>query len=76
MYAPAFCDQGVRMASSHVYERDILERFLRIHEERPDLIPEEVNVLEETGLSQSFQRGATLEARTRVVNPEDIDLAN
>jgi hypothetical protein len=58
------------------YEREILDRFLRIQLQDPDIIPAEVQVLEEYGLSRSFRRGATSEARARGIDPTDIDLTN
>jgi hypothetical protein len=75
-HGPAFSDKQGNMASSYLYEREILERFQNIQEQRPDLIPREVNVLEEYGLSRSFRRGATSEARARWVKAEDVDLSN
>ena len=57
-------------------EQDILERLLMIQEARPELISKEVQVYEEYGVNRSFQWGATSEARTRGVAPEDIDLIN
>jgi hypothetical protein len=44
--------------------------------ERSDIIPADVQVLEEYGLSRSFRRGATSEARARGVTGEDVDLTN
>jgi len=58
------------------YEREILERLHGIQQNWPDLIPEDVQVLEEYGLSRSFRRGATSEARARGIDRDDIDLTN
>jgi hypothetical protein len=58
------------------YEREILDRFQLIQREEPDIIPPEIQVLEEYGISRSFRRGATSEARARGINPADIDLTN
>jgi hypothetical protein len=58
------------------YERELLEHFHQIQAQRPDIIPAEVAVLEESGLSRSFQRGATSEAKARGTQPDDVDLAN
>jgi hypothetical protein len=40
------------------------------------LIAEDVQVLEEYGLSRSFRRGATSEARARGIDRDDVDLTN
>jgi hypothetical protein len=47
-----------------------------IQQSRPDLIPLEVNVHEEYGISRSFRWGATTEARNKWVDEEDINLMN
>lgn len=73
---PAFCDVLGQVASSPLYEREILERFQMIQERHPEIISRDVQVLEEYGLSRSFRRGATSEARARGVDPDDIDLTN
>ncbi len=72
---PAFGDQAGRI-SYPWYEREILERFQVVQQRRPDIIPPEVQVLEEYGLSRSFRRGATSVARARGVDPADVDAAN
>jgi hypothetical protein len=73
---PAFCLPHREVDSMRNLEQDILERLLMIQEARPELISKEVQVYEEYGVNRSFQRGATSEARTRGVAPEDIDLIN
>jgi hypothetical protein len=75
-HGPAFGTPRGEVASAAAYEREILERFQSIQEQHPDLIAPDVIVLEEYGISRSFRRGATSEARARGVSPEDIDLAN
>ncbi len=72
---PAFGSrEGANLYS--FYEREILDRFLRIQVQEPEIISPEVQVLEEYGLSRSFRRGATSEARARGIDPADIDLTN
>jgi hypothetical protein len=75
-HGPAFADSNNGVISYSVYEREILERFQSIQMERSDIIPADVQVLEEYGLSRSFRRGATSEARARGVTGEDVDLTN
>jgi hypothetical protein len=58
------------------YERELLERFQQIQGRNPEIIPPDVAVLEEYGLSRSFRRGATSEAKARGTQPDDEDLAN
>jgi len=58
------------------FEREILERLHSIQQSYPDLIAEDVQVLEEYGLSRSFRRGATSEARPRGIDRDDVDLTN
>jgi hypothetical protein len=45
------------------YEQEILERFQAIQSKRPDLISADTQVLEDYGISRSYRRGATSEAR-------------
>jgi hypothetical protein len=42
----------------------------------PALIDHDIMVHDSYGISRSFRRGATLEARSRGVSPADIDLIN
>lgn len=75
-HGPAFtCPQG-QGRTVQWYEREILERIQLIQELKPELIQKEVQVLEEYGLSRSFRRGATSEARARGVDPDTVDLTN
>jgi hypothetical protein len=58
------------------YEREFIDRFMVIQRQDPDIIEADAMVSEEYGISRSFRRGATSEARARGVDPTDIDLAN
>jgi len=73
---PAFADPGTGAIGMEWYEREILERFQTVQQQRPDIIPPDVQVLEEYGLSRSFRRGATSEARARGTDKDDVDLTN
>lgn len=73
---PAFCTPNGTVASIKDYEVDILDRLHLIQSGDPSLIPPDVNVYEEFGLSRSFRRGSTSEARSRKVDDRDVDLAN
>ncbi len=52
---PEFCDASGQVASSKWYEREILERLQMIQDGHPELIPRDVQVLEEYGISCSFR---------------------
>jgi hypothetical protein len=58
------------------YERDFMDRFMLIQRQDPTIIEADTLVSEEYGISRSFRRGATSEARARGIEPADIDLAN
>jgi len=73
---PAFADSRSGEVRVDWYEREILERIQAIQQRRPDVVPPDVQVLEEYGLSRSFRRGATSEARARGTDKDDVDLAN
>jgi len=76
VHGPAFADPRTGNVPVDWYGREILERFQHIQSWRPDLIPADVQVLEEYGLSRSFRHGATSEARARGTDKDDIDLTN
>jgi hypothetical protein len=75
-HGPAFCTvQGQLLQSSDI-ELDLLDRIQRVQDLHPALIPANILVYESYGISRSFRRGATSEARARGVSPDDIDLVN
>jgi len=55
------------------FEESVFNRLLEIQEERPDLIPQEFDVLEEYGLARSFRRGSTTEAKNQGVPEPEVD---
>jgi hypothetical protein len=57
-------------------ELEILDHFSQIQAKAPHIIPIEVQVYEEYGISRSFGWGATTEARNKKVSDSDIDLMN
>jgi len=73
---PTFSDHRGHPLDTRWLELELLDRLHIIQGERPDLIPEDVNDHEDYGISQSFRRGATTEARNRGVRPNDIDVMN
>jgi len=76
MNGPAFVGWDGKPLIASGIEPDVLDLLLKVQERDHELIPKEVNVLEEYGISRSFRRGATSEARARGVKGEDVDLAN
>jgi hypothetical protein len=55
---------------------EILDRFRAVQEKHDGLIKSDVSVYEEFGISRSFRRGATTEARNQKVSENDINLMN
>ena len=55
------------------FKESVFDRLLEIQEERPDLIPQEFDVLEEYGLARSFRRGSTTEAKNQGVPEPEVD---
>lgn len=76
LHGPAFCDIHGNVASTQEYELEFLDRLQVVQTRHPSLIASDVSVHDVYGISRSFRRGATSEARARGVNPEDIDLIN
>jgi hypothetical protein len=73
---PAFTTLAGTPAYTSTFEMDILDRFHAIEAWRPDLITPDVQVYEEYGLSRSFRRGSTSEARAWNVDDRDVRLIN
>jgi hypothetical protein len=73
---PAFTTSQGQPARTKDYELPILDRLHSIQSAHPTLIPADINVYEEFGLSRSFRRGSTSEARSRGVDDRDVDLTN
>ena len=75
-HGPAFGDPQGRVDKTSVYEGAILDRLAAIQRKFPKLFGKDTDVYEEYGISRSFRRGATSEARARGVHPDDVDMAN
>jgi hypothetical protein len=73
---PAFCDRQGHIMESHVYQDAYAERLQVIQSSSTGIIPEDLDVLEEFGISRSFRRGSTSTARTRGVDDKLVDLIN
>jgi hypothetical protein len=75
-HGPAFSKIAGRILDSRWVEIELQDRFARIQQENPDIIAPDIQVYEEYGISWSFRRGATTEARNQKVSDPDIDLMN
>jgi hypothetical protein len=73
---PAFSDNKGYRLSPRWLEMEILDRLHSIQSDKPDIIPKDVNVYEEYGISRSFRRGATTQARNQKVPENDINIVN
>lgn len=73
---PAFCDSYGNIAKTKIYENAILERFSIIQRWENSPIAKNINVYEDYGVSRSFRRGSTSEARIRGVDDREVDLIN
>jgi hypothetical protein len=73
---PAFCDRAGGVAGSQAYDAGFVERLLELQAARPELIPQEVDIGEQFGLSRSFRRGSTSVARTRGLDDKYVELIN
>lgn len=60
---PAFCDKDGSMARSKQYELPIMDRLAGIQEHLTNLIPGDLDVFEDFGISRSFHRGVNPSAR-------------
>lgn len=73
---PAFGDAFGRVIPSNVMQNIILDALVKVQHRCPAVIPSNVDVREEYGISRSFRRGATTHARNQGVSASDIDAAN
>jgi len=53
---PAFCNSRGQIAEAHVYEAGIMERLCAVQAESNSIIPPDVAIYEQFGLSRSFRR--------------------
>jgi len=75
-HRPAFSDDRGNVIDPRWVEMEILDRFRAIQEKDSAIIKSDVQVYEEYGISRSFRRGATTEARNQKVSDSDINLMN
>jgi hypothetical protein len=73
---PAFCNSRGQIAEAHVYKAGIMEMLCAVQAESNSIIPPDVEIYEQFGLSRSFRRGATSVACTRGVDDKVVRLIN
>jgi hypothetical protein len=73
---PLFCGKDGRVARTKEYEETFHELLFEIKEARPDLIPAEVDVFEDFGLSRSLRRGSATTAGRHGVSSATVELIN
>jgi len=73
---PAFCNSWGQIADSYTYEAGLIERLCMVQAANPTIIPPDVDIYEQFGISRSFRRGATSVARIRGVDDKVVRLIN
>jgi len=73
---PAFTSYTGEANVQQTIEMGILDQLHAIQSSRPDLIPSDINVHKEYGISKSFRRGSTSKARAQKEDDRDVDLIN
>jgi hypothetical protein len=73
---PLFGDDAGLVIKAKIIELELMERLHGIKESQPGLIPSDLDIYEDFGISRSFRRGATSTARTRGVDNKYVNLIN
>lgn len=73
---PAFCDKDGRVARSTDYEELMHDVLRQVQDERPDLIPPDMDVIDVYGISRSLRQGSNTTAINNKVSPGDQDAIN
>jgi len=76
LHGPAFCNKAGEIARSLDYETGFIDRLLDLQATSPGVIPPDVDIAEQFGVSRSFRRGATSVARSRGVDDKHVQLIN
>lgn len=72
----AFCSTGGNIAKSKTYELALMDRLFIIQEFLPNLLPTDVDICKELGISRSFRSGATSTAWVRGVTDRQVEMIN
>jgi len=73
---PLFGDRTGQVVRPKIIELELMDKLQRIKNTRRSIIPEDVDVYEDFGISRSFRRGSTSTARTRGVDDKTVTLIN
>jgi len=73
---PVFRTSVGQRAKPVAYQPLLHQLLLDIQEDRPDLIPRGIDVVEEYAVGRSFRRGSNTQAINQKVDERDIDLNN
>jgi hypothetical protein len=73
---PLFSTRRGILVSPNMIETELMDRLQGIKDSQGGLIPADVDVLEDFGISRSFRRGATSTARIRGVDDKHVTLIN
>jgi hypothetical protein len=75
-HGPLFGDIKGNILKAKVIELGLMDRLQNIKDTQPGIIPSDVDVYEDFGVSRSFRRGATSMARVRGVSDKYVELIN
>jgi len=73
---PLFGDRTGQVMRPKIIELEIMDKLQRIKNTCRGIIPEDVDIYEDFGISRSFRRGSTSTARTRGVDDKTVTLIN
>jgi hypothetical protein len=73
---PLFGDEMGFIMKPKVTEMALMDKLQVIKDTQPGLIPANVDIFEDFGISRSFRRGATSTVRIRGVEDKHVDLIN
>jgi len=73
---PLFGDRSGQVVKPKIIELELMDKLQRVQNTRRGIIPEDVDVYEDFGISRSFRRGSTSTARTRGVDDKTVTLIN
>lgn len=73
---PAFCGRQGNITESHVYQDAFVEQLQVIQSSSVGIIPRDLDLMEDFGISRLFRYGSTSTASTRGINDKLVDLIN
>jgi hypothetical protein len=73
---PFFGDEHGNIMKTKIIELALMDKLQHVKDTQPGVIPSDVDICEDFGISRSFRQGATSTARTRGVEDKHVDLIN